>query len=103
MSDRKSMQKVMTKSIIKELEQSQCMFFWSKKWIFQNSLINSSDAWAITKQVYFRNVRKHRALAFALPYIVIEVPLARETRQNMEPSIIGVGLWSNSEYWNYCR
>ena len=79
MSDRKSMQKVMTKSIIKELEQSQCMFFWSKKWIFQNSLINSSDAWAITKQVYFRNVRKHRALAFALPYIVIEVPLLEKS------------------------
>lgn len=75
------MHKVTPKSIIKELDQSQCMFFWSKKWIFKNSLINSSEAWAITKQVYFRNVRKHRALAFALPYIAIEVPLPNEKGQ----------------------
>ncbi len=54
------------------------MFFWSKKWTFPSSLIESSEAWAITKQVYFRNVRKHRALAFALPYIVIEIPLKVE-------------------------
>ncbi|MEY3815173.1 MAG: hypothetical protein RJA18_1640 [Pseudomonadota bacterium] len=54
------------------------MFFWSKKWTFPSSLIDSNEAWAITKQVYFRNVRKHRALAFALPYIVIEIPLAKD-------------------------
>ena len=77
------MNKAVPKTIIKELEESQCMFFWSKKWIFQNSLIDSSEAWAITKQVYFRNVRKHRTLAFALPYIVIEIPLEKESRSRI--------------------
>jgi len=72
------MNKAIPKTIIKELQESQCMFFWSKKWTFPSSLIESSEAWAITKQVYFRNVRKHRALAFALPYIVIEIPLAKD-------------------------
>jgi len=72
------MNKAIPKTIIKELQESQCMFFWSKKWTFPSSLIDSNEAWAITKQVYFRNVRKHRALAFALPYIVIEIPLAKD-------------------------
>ncbi len=72
------MNKAAPKTIIKELQESQCMFFWSKKWIFHHSLIDSSEAWTITKQVYFRNVRKHRTLAFALPYIVIEIPLEKE-------------------------
>ena len=71
------MNKAIPKTIIKELQESQCMFFWSKKWTFSGSLMDSNEAWAITKQVYFRNVRKHRALAFALPYIVIEIPLEK--------------------------
>lgn len=76
------MSKVTPKIIIKELQESQCIFFWSKKWVFPNSLIHSSEAWPITKQVYFRNVRKHRTLAFALPYIVIEIPLKNEKKHS---------------------
>ncbi len=53
------------------------MFFWSKKLTFPSSLIDSNEAWSITKQVYFRNVSKHRALAFALQYFVIDITLAK--------------------------
>jgi hypothetical protein len=71
------MNKAIPKTIIKELKESQCMFFWSKKLTFPSSLIDSNEAWSITKQVYFRNVSKHRALAFALQYFVIDITLAK--------------------------
>ena len=64
------------KTITKEIVGRQCIFFYSKNWIFDYSLDSTDKQWDITKQVYFRNVRKHKALAFALPYIVIQLALA---------------------------
>jgi hypothetical protein len=63
------------KTITKEIVGQQCIFFYSKNWIFDYSLNSTDKQWDITKQVYFRNVRKHKALAFALPYIVIQLAL----------------------------
>lgn len=64
------------KTISKEIVGRQCIFFYSKNWIFDYSLDSTDKQWDITKQVYFRNVRKHKALAFALPYIVVQLALA---------------------------
>jgi hypothetical protein len=64
------------KTITKEIVGRQCIFFYSKNWIFDHSLNSTDKQWDITKQVYFRNVRKHKALAFALPYIVVQLALA---------------------------
>jgi hypothetical protein len=61
------------KTITKEIVGRQCIFFYSKHWIFDYSLDSTDKPWDITKQVYFRNARKHKTLAFALPYIVIEL------------------------------
>jgi hypothetical protein len=63
------------KTISKEIVGRQCIFFYSKNWVFDFSLGGTDQQWDITKQVYFRNVRKHKALAFALPYIVIQLAL----------------------------
>jgi len=63
------------KTISKEIVGRQCIFFYSKNWVFDYSLNSTDKQWDITKQVYFRNARKHKALAFALPYIVIQFAL----------------------------
>ena len=55
------------KTITKEIVGRQCIFFYSKHWIFDYSLDSTDKPWDITKQVYFRNARKHKSLAFALP------------------------------------
>lgn len=61
------------KTITKEIVGRQCIFFYSKNWVFDFSLDSTNKPWDITKQVYFRNARKHKTLAFALPYVVIEL------------------------------
>ena len=68
------------KTITKEIVGRQCIFFYSKHWIFDYSLDSTDQPWDITKQVYFRNARKHKALAFALPYIVVELALLDSSR-----------------------
>lgn len=67
-------------TITKEIVGRQCIFFYNKNWLFDYSLDSTDKPWEITKQVYFRNVRKHKALAFALPYIVIQLALLDSTR-----------------------
>ncbi|QWD64673.1 hypothetical protein [Polynucleobacter sp. MWH-UH2A] len=61
------------RTITDEIVGQQCIFFYSRNWIFDYSLNSTDRQWDITQQVYFRNVRKHKALAFALPYIVIQL------------------------------
>jgi hypothetical protein len=60
-------------TISDEIVGQQCIFFYNRRWIFDYSLNTTDKQWDITQQVYFRNVRKHKTLAFALPYIVIEL------------------------------
>jgi hypothetical protein len=64
------------RTIADEIVGQQCIFFYSKNWVFDYSLDTTDKQWDITKQVYFRNARKHKSLAFALPYIVIQLALA---------------------------
>jgi hypothetical protein len=64
------------RTITDEIVGQQCIFFYSCNWIFDFSLKSTDKQWEITQQVYFRNMRKHKALAFALPYIVIELAFA---------------------------
>jgi hypothetical protein len=64
------------RTITNEIIGQQCIFFYNRSWIFDFSLKNTDKQWEITQQVYFRNVRKHKALAFALPYIVIQLAFA---------------------------
>jgi hypothetical protein len=64
------------RTITDEIVGKQCIFFYSKQWVFNYSLDSTDQQWDITKQVYFRNVRKHKSLAFVLPYIVIQLSLA---------------------------
>jgi hypothetical protein len=64
------------RTITDEIVGQQCIFFYSCNWIFDLSLNSTDKQWEITRQVYFRNVRKHKALAFALPYIVIQLAFA---------------------------
>jgi hypothetical protein len=54
----------------------QCIFFYKEDWIFDYSLEASVKNWEVTQQVYFRNARKHQSLAFALPYIVVQLRLS---------------------------
>lgn len=61
------------RTISDEIVGRQCIFFYSRNWIFDYSLNSTDKQWDITQQVYFRNVRKHKTLAFALPYIVIQL------------------------------
>ena len=61
------------RTISDEIVGQQCIFFYNRRWIFDYSLNTTDKQWDITQQVYFRNVRKHKTLAFALPYIVIEL------------------------------
>jgi len=68
------------RTIVDEIAGQQCIFFYSRNWVFDCSLNNSDEQWNITQQVYFRNARKHKALAFALPYIVIELGLVDSAR-----------------------
>ena len=58
----------------------QCIFFYKKDWIFDFSLETSSKSWEVTQQVYFRNARKRQSLAFALPYIVVQLRFADDSR-----------------------
>ena len=64
------------RTISDEIVGRQCIFFYSRNWIFDYSLNGSDKPWDITQQVYFRNARKHKAPAFALPYIVIQFAFA---------------------------
>lgn len=68
------------RTISDEIVGRQCIFFYSRHWVFDYSLNGADKQWDITQQVYFRNVRKHKALAFALPYIVIQLALADSPR-----------------------
>lgn len=61
------------RTIADEIVGRQCIFFYSKNWVFDFSLNSTDRQWDITQQVYFRNVRKHKSLAFVLPYIVIQL------------------------------
>ena len=54
----------------------QCIFFYKEDWVFDFSLEASLKNWEVTQQVYFRNARKHQSLAFALPYIVVQLRFA---------------------------
>jgi len=53
------------RTISDEIVGRQCIFFYSSNWVFDYSLNSSDQQWEITQQVYFRNVRKHKTLAFA--------------------------------------
>jgi hypothetical protein len=64
------------RTITDEIVGQQCIFFYNCNWIFDFSLKSTDKQWEITQQVYFRNVRKHKTLAFALPYIVIQLAFA---------------------------
>ncbi|QWD59702.1 hypothetical protein [Polynucleobacter sp. MWH-UH35A] len=64
------------RTISDEIVGQQCIFFYSRNWVFDLSLNSTDKQWDITQQVYFRNVRKHKALAFVLPYIVIQLAYA---------------------------
>jgi hypothetical protein len=64
------------RTITDEIVGQQCIFFYNCNWVFDFSLSGTDKQWEITQQVYFRNVRKHKALAFALPYIVIQLAFA---------------------------
>ena len=64
------------RTIADEIVGRQCIFFYSRNWVFDCSLNCSDRQWDITQQVYFRNARKHKALAFALPYIVVQLAFA---------------------------
>ena len=64
------------RTITDEIVGRQCIFFYSRNWVFDCSLNSTDRQWDITQQVYFRNVRKHKALAFALPYIVVQLTFA---------------------------
>ena len=64
------------RTISDEIVGQQCIFFYNRNWIFDLSLNCTDKPWEITQQVYFRNVRKHKTLAFALPYIVIQLAFA---------------------------
>jgi hypothetical protein len=64
------------RTISDEIVGQQCIFFYSRNWVFDYSLSGTDQQWDITQQVYFRNVRKHKTLAFALPYIVIQLAFA---------------------------
>lgn len=64
------------RKIADEIVGRQCIFFYSSNWVFDYSLNSTDQQWDITQQVYFRNVRKHKTLAFALPYIVIQLAFA---------------------------
>jgi hypothetical protein len=64
------------RTISDEIVDRQCIFFYSSHWVFDYSLNSTDQQWDITQQVYFRNVRKHKTLAFALPYIVIQLAFA---------------------------
>lgn len=64
------------RTISDEIVGQQCIFFYNRNWVFDLSLSSTDKQWDITQQVYFRNVRKHKTLAFALPYIVIQLAFA---------------------------
>jgi hypothetical protein len=64
------------RTISDEIVGQQCIFFYSRHWIFDYSLDSTDKQWDVTQQVYFRNVRKHKTLAFALPYIVVQLAFA---------------------------
>ena len=67
------------KTIGDEIVGKQCIFFYNKNWVFDYSLADSDARWDVTQQVYFRNVRKHKSLAFVLPYIVIQLVLPQSS------------------------
>ncbi len=59
-----------------ELENRQTCFIAHEEWCFEASLLESGATWSVTQQVYFRN-HKQRAMAFMLPYLVVQ---ARDER-----------------------
>ena len=66
--------------VIDEIAGRQCIFFYNTAWEFDFSLSASDEPWSVTKQVYFRNTRRHKSLAFALPYLVIQMKFLDEPK-----------------------
>jgi hypothetical protein len=66
--------------VINEIAGRQCIFFYNTSWVFDFSLNSSDQPWSVTKQVYFRNSRRHKCLAFALPYLVIQMKFFDEPK-----------------------